>query len=142
MNTVSVELAMPMLGMMVLTGLVWIYLFVQRVGYASANKLDIEDMKSPGDVENLIPAASSSASHNFRNLCEIPVVFYAICLYLTVFGGVDRVHVYCAWVFLGFRVLHSLIHCSYNRVLHRFIAYMISSLAMWVMVARAALAMG
>ena len=50
MNTLSHALAMPMLAMLVLTMLVWIYLFLQRVGYATANKLDIEDMKSPQDV--------------------------------------------------------------------------------------------
>jgi len=140
MNTLSHALAMPMLVMLVLTMLVWVYLFLQRVGYATANKLDIEDMKSPQDVATLIPAENSSASNNFKNLCEMPVVFYATCLYLTVFGQVDDLHVTCAWTFVILRVLHSFIHCSYNRVLHRFVAYLLSSIAVWVMVVRALLA--
>ena len=140
MNMLSNELAMPMLGMLVLTMLVWGYLFIQRVGYATANKLDIEDFKTPQDVTSLIPAESSSASNNFKNLCEMPVVFYATCLYLTVFGLVDDIYVNCAWAFVIFRVLHSLIHCTYNRVKHRFAAYIISSIAVWVMVVRALLA--
>ena len=139
MNMLSNELANPMLGMLVLTMLVWVFLFIQRVGYASANKLDIEDFKTPADVASLIPAENSSASNNFKNLVEMPVIFYAICLYLTVFGLVDGFYVNCAWVFLIFRVVHSLIHCSYNRVMHRFAAYIISSIAVWVMVVRALL---
>jgi hypothetical protein len=67
------------------------------------------------------------------------VLFYATCLYLTVFGLVDDIYVNCAWAFLIFRVLHSLIHCTYNRVKHRFAAYIISSIAVWVMVFRALL---
>jgi len=131
---------MPMLGMLVLTMLVWIYLFIQRVGYATAHKVDIEDLKAPQDVATLIPAENSSASNNFKNLCEMPLVFYATCLYLTVFGQVDELHVTCAWAFVSLRALHSLIHCSYNRVLHRFVAYLLSSIAVWVMVVRALLA--
>ena len=56
MNTLIHALAMPMLVMLVLTMLVWVYLILQRVVYATANKLDIEDMKSPQDVPTLIPA--------------------------------------------------------------------------------------
>ena len=51
-------------------------------------------------------------------------------------GQVDQIHVYCAWIFLIFRVLHSLIHCSYNDVIHRFAVYIVSCVALWVMVLR------
>lgn len=139
MDVVDTGLALPMAGMMTLTLAVWVYLFVQRMSYISANKIDAQDLKTPVQVQTLIPAESSSASHNFKNLLEMPVIFYAVCLYLTVFGQVDSLHVSCAWVFLGLRVLHSLIHCSYNQVMHRFIIYLLSSIAVWVMVLRALL---
>jgi hypothetical protein len=45
--------------------------------------------------------------------------------------------VFAAWWFLAFRVLHSVIHCTYNKVLHRFAAYFVSALALWAMVLRA-----
>tara|TARA_R110002110_G_scaffold415561_2_gene650973 strand:- start:207569 stop:207997 length:429 start_codon:yes stop_codon:yes gene_type:complete len=140
MNAIDTGLALPMIGMLALTLLVWIALFVQRVGFVNANKLHIEDMKTPRDVESMIPGESSSASYNFKNLFEMPVVFYAVCLYLTVFGMVDEFHVYCAWLFMIFRVVHSLIHCTYNKVTQRFLAYLISSVAVWIMVARGLLA--
>lgn len=140
MNALSNELAMPMLSMLTLTMVVWVYMFIQRVGYASANQLGIESMKTPQDVAALIPAESSSASNNFKNLSEMPLIFYVTCLYLSVFGLVDGLAVSCAWAFVIFRVLHSLIHCSYNKVAHRFGAYLISSIAVWIMVVRAVLA--
>ncbi len=140
MTTINDALAMPMLGMLLLTMLVWIYMFIQRVGYAQGHGIDIEEFKTPGDTASLIPGSHSSASNNFKNLFEMPVVFYAICVYLTVFGGVDDVHVACAWVFLVFRVLHSLVHCTFNRVLVRFLLYLVSSIAAWTMVVRAVLA--
>ncbi len=140
METFNAELALPMAAMMTLTLAVWIYLFIQRVGYMSANDLDVELLKAPVDAQKLIPPEASSASNNFKNLLEMPVLFYVISLYLTVFGQVDGLHVLCAWLFVALRVVHSLIHCSYNRVMHRFIAYLLSSIAVWVMVARGLLA--
>jgi hypothetical protein len=38
-------------------------------------------------------------------------------------------------VYVGLRALHSLIHVSYNRVVHRFLVYVASTLllfAMWI----------
>ena len=137
MNVPTAELAVPMLGMMILTLSVWVYMFIQRVGYARGNNIDIEEFKTPGDVQALIPGDSSSASNNFKNMFELPVIFYAVCLYLTVTLQVDSLYVNCAWAFLALRVVHSLIHCSYNRVAHRFGAYLLSGIALWVMVVRA-----
>lgn len=140
MEIVNTALALPMAGMLTLTMLVWIYLFVERMGYIAANNIDAEDLKAPVQVQALIPPEHSSGSNNFKNLLEMPVIFYAVSLYLTVFGQVDELHVTCAWVFLALRVVHSLIQCTYNRVMHRFIIYLLSSCAVWVMVVRALLA--
>jgi len=137
MNMPSTALALPMMGMLILTMLVWIFLFVQRLGYASANKIDAEEMKTPADVQALIPGDVSAGSNNLKNLFELPVIFYAICLYLTVLLKVDDAYINCAWAFLIFRCLHSLIHCTYNKVMHRFMAYLVSSVALWAMVVRA-----
>jgi len=140
MTMPTADLALPMLGMMILTLLVWLYMFVQRVGFARGNKIDIEQFKTPADVQALVPPDASGASNNFKNLFELPVIFYALCLYLTVTGQVDSVYTNCAWAFLVLRVVHSLIHCSYNRVAHRFGIYLLSAIALWVMVVRALLA--
>lgn len=140
MNLPTTDLALPMLGMMLLTLLVWVYLFIQRVGFAQSNNLDIELFKTPADVQTLVPAHASSASNNFKNLFELPVVFYAVSLYLTFTLQVDSIYTTCAWAFFVLRVLHSLIHCSYNRVAHRFGVYVLSAIALWVMVVRAFLA--
>jgi hypothetical protein len=137
MDIPNATLALPMLGMMVLTLLVWLYMFIQRVGFAQSSKLDIEQFKTPADVQALVPADRSGASNNFKNLFELPVIFYAVCLYLTVSGQVDSLYTNCAWAYLILRCVHSLIHCTYNRVAHRFGIYLLSSIVLWVMVVRA-----
>jgi len=130
-------LALPLLAMMLLTFLVWLVMFVRRISFMSANKVDAQEMVTPADTERLLPAHVQAPANNLRNLVELPVVFYAQCLYLTVFTQVDGFYVICAWVFVVFRYLHSFVHCTYNKVMHRFLLYLVSSVALWVIVLRA-----
>ncbi|MGH7878448.1 MAG: MAPEG family protein, partial [Candidatus Binataceae bacterium] len=79
-------------------------------------------------------------SDNLKNLFEIPVIFYALALYLFITKQVDTVYVDAAWLFVVFRVLHSAVHCTFNLVMLRFYLYLLSTLAVWFIAIRAALA--
>ena len=127
----------PFAGMLLLTMLVWVWMFRERI--AAMRRLGI-DPKTREDLDRLGPRAINSSA-NFQNLFELPVVFYACVLALVATGRVDALHVACAWGFLAFRIAHSVIHCTYNVVLHRFAVYAIASGFLWVMVVRFALAM-
>lgn len=64
--------------------------------------------------------------------------FYVPCLALHVTASVTVPQLVLAWVFVALRVAHSLIHCTYNRVMHRFMVFglgMLCLLAMWVLFA-------
>jgi hypothetical protein len=78
----------------------------------------------------------TNPSDNFKNLFEIPVIFYALATYLLVTGQVDGIYLAAAWVFVGFRVLHSLVHCTVNIVMLRFYLYLASTLAVWFIAGR------
>ena len=67
-------------------------------------------------------------------------VVYALCLYLFATAQVDCGHVAAGWVFVAFRTLHSAVHCTFNLVMLRFYLYLVATLAVWLMLGRAALA--
>jgi hypothetical protein len=90
-------------------------------------------------LAQLTPAAVSNPSDNLKNLFEIPILFYALTFYLFVTAQVDAVYLGAAWLFVAFRALHSAVHCTFNRVMLRFYLYLLASLAVWFMFARAAL---
>lgn len=125
----------PFAGMFVLTLLVWLHMFYLRIGHVHATGVQ---PKTRADLEQFPPRAVNSAN-NFQNLFELPVIFYASVLALYVLNQVDYIHVLCAFGFLLFRVLHSLIHCTYNHIMQRFAVYAISSLFLWVIVVRLAI---
>jgi hypothetical protein len=129
----------PMIVMMLLTAGVWLVLFAKRIPAMRAAKLPAQTYTTPDKTIELLPEAVSYPSNNLKNLFELPVLFYALCLLLYVTGNVDAVYLSVAWAFVGFRFLHSLIHVTINIVMARFLCYLIASVALWFMLARAAI---
>jgi len=127
----------PFFATMLLTFVVWVYMYVRRIRFITSSNLSPGDLSKPGELARLSPAAISNPSDNLKNLFEIPVLFYALALYLFVTRQVDATYVTGAWVFVAFRVLHSAVHCTINIVMLRFYLYLISTLAVWFMLARA-----
>lgn len=75
------------------------------------------------------------ASDNYANLFELPVLFYAFCAVAMASATIPTWIPALAWTFVALRVVHSLIQCSYNRVMHRFTVFITSFVvlvAMWV----------
>jgi len=129
----------PMIVMMLLTGGVWLVLFAKRIPAMRAAKLPAQTYTTPDKTIELLPEAVSYPSNNLKNLFELPVLFYALCLLLFVTGNVDAVYLTAAWAFVGFRLLHSLIHVTINIVMARFVCYLLASVALWFMLVRAAI---
>lgn len=131
------EIFRPFAAMLVLTFAVWLYMYVLRIGYMTSKRMDAQKMTTPERAMVLLPETINYAAYNLRNLAELPVVFYALCLMLYVTSEVDSIYVIAAWTFFVFRALHSIAHCTFNRVILRFGLYMLSALALWFMLGRA-----
>jgi hypothetical protein len=129
----------PFLATMLLTLVVWVYMYVRRIRFIAASRLDPQDLAVPGELARRSPPALSNPSDNLKNLLEMPVLFYALTLYLFVTGQADAGYVYAGWIFAAFRALHSAVHCTFNLVLLRFWLYAISTAVLWFMVIHAAL---
>jgi hypothetical protein len=129
----------PVFATILLTFVVWVYMYVRRIRFIRSRALTPAEMAIPGRLAELSPPEVSNPSDNLKNLFEIPVIFYALALLLLATQRVDATYVGAAWVFAGFRALHSAVHCTINAVMLRFYLYLISTLAVWFIAARAAL---
>lgn len=128
----------PFFAMVFLTLLVWVYLYIRRITFLNNTKLAPQELAVPGMLAQISPPEVSNPSDNFKNLFEIPVLFYALVLYLFITNQVDAVYVNSAWIFVGFRALHSIVHCTFNLILLRFYLYLFSTLTVWFIAIRAA----
>jgi hypothetical protein len=130
----------PFFATILLTFVVWVYMYVRRIHFLTARQVTPAELAIPGRLAEISPPEVSNPSDNLRNLFEIPVIFYALCIHLFVTQQVDGAYLAAAWVFVAFRVLHSAVHCTINVVMVRFYLYLISTLALWFMAGRAAVA--
>ena len=129
----------PFFATVFLTLLVWVYMYIRRISFITSTKIDSKDLAVPGTLAQLSPPNVSNPSDNLKNLFEIPVLFYALVLYLFITNQVDSVYVNAAWVFVVFRALHSAVHCTFNLIILRFYLYLFATLAVWFIAIRAAL---
>lgn len=128
----------PFFASIFLTLLVWVYMYIRRISFIISRKLKPQDLAVPNTLAQISPPSISNPSDNLKNLFEIPVLFYALVLYLFITKQVDAVYVNAAWVFVIFRVLHSIVHCTFNFVMLRFYLYLFATLALWFIALRAA----
>lgn len=131
MNELTTAMLGPCTAMVALTALVWVKLYVDRLGEMREKRIDPQSLaNSPVKAELL---RKTAASDNFRNLFEVPVLFYILCLAVTATETATPGLISAGWGYVALRALHSLIHVTYNRVVHRFLAYAASTLLLFGM---------
>jgi hypothetical protein len=120
---------MPIFGQVALTLVVWLWLYVTRLSTMYQRKIDPEALRDESGYALLKDVVNPS--DNFENLFEIPVLFFALGAFVILSGKSDSTFGFWMWGFVWLRALHSIIHCTYNRITHRFAAYFLSSLLLW-----------
>jgi hypothetical protein len=130
-------LLIPLLAQVFLAFLVWIYMYVTRLGEMKRKSIDPQDLNTRVRGQAMLTDSLAQAD-NLKNLFELPILFYLAILLALILMIQDQFLVQLAWGYVALRYIHSLIHCSYNRVMHRFIAYAASCLILMVMWVRLA----
>jgi len=77
-----------------------------------------------------VPGSVSIPNRNMMNLLELPVLFYVACLTQYVMRSADNLALTLAWTYVALRVIHSLVHLSYNKVQHRLVFFALSNFAL------------
>jgi hypothetical protein len=121
----------PAVAMAALTLVVWLYMYSRRVGQMKRERIH------PQAVATSALAAArltdSAAADNFRNLFELPVLFYLAIVVAAQTMQVTTVTLALAWTFVALRIVHSAIQCTYNKVIHRFYVYVSGGAVLWLL---------
>jgi len=130
-------LLIPLLALVFLTFLVWVFMYVTRLAEIKRKSIDPQSLDTRVHGQALLTDSPAQAD-NLKNLFELPVLFYVAVLLALVLMIQDQLLVQLAWGYVVLRYVHSLVHCTYNRVIHRFTAYAASCLVLMFMWARLA----
>ncbi len=122
---------LPCAALVLLTAAVWVRLYVDRIGEMREKHIGAQRLSTQQAARELLQR--TNAADNFRNLFEVPVLFYALCAALAVSHAVTVPFLAGAWAYVALRAAHSFIHVTYNRVMHRFGAYVASCLLLFAL---------
>jgi hypothetical protein len=70
---------------------------------------------------------------NFVNLLEVPVLFYLLAVLVITLDINNTLLLNLAWLYVALRLVHTIIHVSYNYVMHRFMVFALSVLTLLIM---------
>ena len=121
----NTQLLIGACGAMVLLALiVGVRMFYVRIGEMRTRRIHPQAAANSLQVAERLQHVQTA--DNFRNLFEVPVLFYALVAVALGAGHVPGWLVAGSWVFVLLRYARSAIHCSYNKVMHRFTVFGLS----------------
>lgn len=128
---VPASIFLPALAMVALTVAVMFRMFFERVRQMRSDRINFREI--PSSSQMAARFADTRAADNYRNLFEAPVLFYLALVVAALTGQVTAMVLGLSWAYVACRVLHSWIHCTYNRVKHRFYAFLASNVVLWTL---------
>lgn len=124
---------LPMLAMITLTFATALWMLALRIQAVRQGQLPAGYfVLNRGAPE---PQRLAQVSQHFHNLLELPPLFYVALLTVFVLQQVDAAYLALAWLLVLFRLLHGIVHTTYNNVLHRLSWFLLSVAmlaAIWV----------
>jgi len=125
---------LPVCTLVAFTFAVGLRLMQTRVGLLRRKRINAQELANGSKWDSILADVENPADA-FENLFEVPVLFYMIILAVFTTGKVDYFYGVTAWIFVFFRILQGVIHCSYNKVIHRAAMFWLGSavlLVMWI----------
>jgi hypothetical protein len=114
----------PIIAMLILVAIVMARMFFERVAQVKREGIRISEIRSASQMATRFK--DTRAADNFRNLFEVPVLFYLALLVAFVTFQVSLITLTLAWAYVALRYLHSYVHCTNNRLRYRMPVYFAS----------------
>ena len=122
---------LPALAMVALTIVVWLRMYATRIGEMKRERIHPQAVATSAQMAARL--SDTRAADNFRNLFELPVLFYLALVVAALTAQTGTPVLVLAWLFVALRIVHSAIHCGYNKVMHRFQAYLAGGMVLWLL---------
>ena len=122
----NLDLIAPMLTQASVMLLITLWLAWARVGSVVRGKVDLKDV-----AKNGWQGWIKNAGDNYSNNYEAPILFFVLSFvfltleFATHVSVVGSPIIIVAWVFVISRILHAIVHLSFNHILLRFLLFLV-----------------
>jgi hypothetical protein len=129
----------PVIALVLWSFVMLFWLYAERIAAVKKQGIVYDPRRPPEEFHAQLPAAARWKADNYNHLMEQPTLFYAVALTLALLNAGSGLNSALAWLYVGLRIVHSLVQATVNLVLIRFAIFMLSSLVLLTMTVRAAL---
>ncbi len=135
------EILKPVVVLALWSLVMWLWMYATRIPALMRNP-DYDTTGSVGgtgiDLRGVTPPHVQWKADNYNHLMEQPTVFYAVAIALAVLGAGGGLNATLAWLYVGFRIVHSLVQVTVNRVVVRFALHFIGTIPLLMLAVHAA----
>ncbi len=135
----GMDILQPAVALMIWTMIMWAWMYVTRIPAMQRAHIKPDDARQTGLLDEKLPDHVQWKAHNYNHLHEQPTVFYAVAIVLAIVGQGDGMNAFLGWIYVGLRVVHSLVQVTANKVMIRFVLFLLSSLVLIALVLHAAM---
>ena len=129
----------PLVVLVLWSFVMWAWLYATRIPTIVKNRIVLDPRRPPEEFHAQLPPEVRWKADNYNHLMEQPTLFYAVVLTLAFVGAGAGLNAALAWLYVGLRVVHSLVQATANVIIVRFAIFMTASVVLLVMSVRAAL---
>ena len=130
----------PVVVLVIWSLVMLIWLYATRIPAMSAAKIKPASA-TRAEFEAKMPAWATRPADNYNHLMEQPTLFYALCFALQLLGEPSAYVIGLAWLYVGLRIVHSLLQATLNIIMIRFLIFVASSVVLGFLAVHAAMQM-
>lgn len=127
-------LLQPVLALVVWSLVMWLWMYVTRIPAMQAMQIKLDPTLPPKELTAPLPPRVRWKADNYNHLMEQPTIFYAAALVVAIADPANGTALMAAWAYVLLRVAHSLVQVLVNHIMTRFSLFVVSTLALMVLV--------
>lgn len=128
----------PVIALVVWSHIMWGWMYVTRIPAIRRMSMRLDPLAPRGEQMSTLPPSVRWKADNYNHLMEQPTLFYPVALVLALVGQGDGSNLTLAWIYVGLRVVHSLVQSLINKIEIRFTLFFLSSLVLIALTVNAA----
>jgi hypothetical protein len=132
-------LLLPAVALAAWTFVMWAWMYATRIPAILRSKMKLDPTIPRGEQMATLPPDVRWKADNYNHLFEQPTVFYPVVIIAALVPASGSIELGLAWTYVAFRVAHSVLQATVNKIEVRFALFFLSSLVLLGLVVRTAL---
>lgn len=130
---IAVQLLGPVIALVAWSMVMWVWMYATRLPAVRAANIKPDPEAPRGAQMSLLPAQVRWKADNYNHLMEQPTIFYALAISLALMDVQAEVALVFAWAYVFLRVMHSLVQALVNKIVLRFLLFVLSNIPLFVL---------